>query len=147
MSSTHHSLYSHIVFGTKNRVASIDPTWQTRLHAYLGGCLKTLDVLPVEIGGIADHVHILMGLSPDHQLSAVMRDIKRKSSRWIHTDLGAYQFGWQDGYGAFSVSFSNLDSVRKYIRDQEKHHRVRSFRDEYIRFLKRHMIEYEDKFV
>ena len=113
----------------------------------MGGCIKGLGGVPSEIGGVADHVHLLISLKPTHQLSEVMRDIKRETSVWIHREIGDRRFAWQDGYGAFIVSVSNMRRVREYIRNQEEHHRVRSFRDEYTAFLKRHMVEYRDEYV
>jgi hypothetical protein len=92
--------------------------------------------------GIAAHKQ-----RPTHQLSEVMRDVKRKSSEWIHETIGARGFAWQDGYGVFSVSYSQVDAVRSYVQRQEEHHRTRSFREEYLEFLHRHMVEFDERFV
>lgn len=147
MSSTHHSLYYHFVFGTKDRRPLIVPEWQDRLQAFLGGCINTLGGVPTEIGGVADHVHMLVSLKPTHQISEVMRNVKHKSSEWIHNTIGERAFNWQDGYGAFTVSRSQVSRVRAYIQKQDEHHRVLTFRDEYVRFLKKHMIEFKDEYV
>jgi putative transposase len=147
MSSTHHALSYHLIFGTKDRMPYIAEPWRSRLHEYLGGCIKGLGGVPTEIGGVADHVHLLVSLRPTHQLSEVMRDVKRKTSAWIHQEMGERRFGWQDGYGAFTVSLSNVRRVREYIQKQEEHHRARTFREEYLSFLKRHLIEFKDEYV
>ncbi len=104
MSSTHFALHYHLVFGTKDQEATIGRGWRDRLHAYLGGCVGAIEGVPTAIGGVADHVHLLVSLRPTHQLSEVLRDIKSKSSGWVHADIGDRSFGWQDGYGAFTVS-------------------------------------------
>ena len=147
MSSTHHALYYHFVFGTKDREPWIAPAWRDRLHAYIGGLVRTIEGVPTEIGGMGDHIHLLLSLKPTHQLSEVMRDLKRKSSEWIHETIGQHGFSWQDGYGVFTVSYSQVDSVRSYIQRQAEHHRTRTFREEYLEFLQRHMVEFDERFV
>lgn len=113
MPSTHVSLHYHVVFSTKERHPWIDSAWREDLHGYLGGCVKKLDGVPVEIGGVADHVHLLVGLRATHCLADVVREIKTASSRWIHEELRVPRFGWQEGYGAFTVSRSNVQAVRQ----------------------------------
>jgi REP element-mobilizing transposase RayT len=147
MAGTHHALYYHFVFGTKDREAWIAPAWRERLHAYVGGLIRTIDGVPSEIGGTGDHIHILASLKPIHQLSEVMRDVKRQSSAWIHETIGLRGFAWQDGYGVFTVSRSQVDVVRRYIQSQLEHHRMRTFREEYVEFLKRHLVEFDERFV
>ena len=123
MSSTHSALYYHIVFGTKNQAPVIDGVWRERFHSYLGGLVRTAGGVATSIGGINDHVHLLASLRPTHQLSEVLRDIKRQSSAWIHDEIKLPNFHWQDGYGAFTVCASQLESVVRYIAGQEEHHR------------------------
>jgi REP element-mobilizing transposase RayT len=147
MSSTHLSLTIHLVFGTKNREPVITAEWIGKLHAYLGGTVRGLDAVPLEIGGVADHVHLLVGMKATHRLSDMVREIKSESSRWVHEQTGKREFAWQDGYGAFSVSPSQCDAVRKYIQNQVEHHRVRSFREEYLDFLKRAGVEFDERYV
>jgi putative transposase len=147
MSSTHLSLHIHVVFGTKEQRPLIEPSWRPRLHAYLGGSAKTLDVIPEAIGGVADHVHLLIGLKATHRFSDVMRDLKRTSSAWAHETIGDKQFEWQDGYGAFTVSASLLDTVRNYIARQEEHHRKKTFKEEYVELLKLSGVEYDDRYL
>jgi REP element-mobilizing transposase RayT len=147
MPSTHLSLHYHLVFGTKGRQPWIAVAWRDRLHAYLGGVIREMDALPEEIGGMADHVHLLVGLKATHRLSDVVRDLKRASSEWVHVTVGLREFAWQEGYGAFTVSASNREEVRVYIARQEEHHRTRTFREEYVEFLRRHGVVYEERYL
>ena len=121
--------------------------WRPRLHAYLGGAAKILEVVPEAIGGVADHVHLLLGLKATHCLSDVMRDLKRVSSAWVHETIGERDFQWQDGYGTFTVSVSMVGTVRHYIAKQEEHHRKKTFQDEYVELLKHHGVEYDEKYL
>jgi REP element-mobilizing transposase RayT len=147
MSSTHLSLHYHIVFGTKHQRPIIRPEWCPRLHAYLGGSIRTLDAIPEAVGGVADHVHLLIGLRATHCLADVMRDIKRVSSAWVHDTVGEREFAWQDGYGAFTVSASLLETVKEYIARQEEHHRKKTFREEYLELLRKSGVEYDERFL
>jgi len=147
MPSTHLSLHYHVVFSTKERHPWIKSNWRNDLHGYLGGCVKTLDGVPEEIGGTDDHVHLLLGLRATHCLADVLREIKKVSSRWVHEDLRLPQFTWQEGYGAFTVSRSNVATVRNYIARQEEHHRKRSFQEEYLDLLEKHDIEFDERFL
>jgi putative transposase len=147
MPNTYTSLHYHLVFSTKDRFPLIQQHWRERMHAYLGGTVRTLEGVPDEIGGTADHVHLLVGLKPTHRLSDVLREIKRESSIWAHEEIGASKFAWQEGYGAFTVSVSQLPSVRDYIARQEEHHRKRTFREEYIDLLRRHGVRFDEKYL
>ncbi len=147
MPSTHLSLHYHVVFSTKERHPWIEAEWRDELHRYLGGCVKTLDAIPEQVGGIADHVHLLLGLRATHCLADVLREIKKASSRWVHEEKRRPEFAWQEGYGAFTVSTSNLESVREYIATQEEHHRRRPFQDEYLALLKTHEISFDERFL
>lgn len=147
MSSTHLSLHVHVVFGTKHQRPFMATEWRPRLHAYLGGAAKTLDVVPEAIGGVADHVHLLLGLKATHCLSNLMRDLKRVSSAWVHETIGEHDFQWQDGYGAFTVSVSMLESVCHYTANQEEHHRKKTFQEEYVELLKRNEVQYDEKYL
>ena len=147
MPSTHLSLHYHVVFSTKERRPWIDAGWRDELHRYLGGCVKTLEALPESIGGVDDHVHLLLGLRATHCLADVLREIKKASSRWIHEQKQRPQFAWQEGYGAFTVSASNLAPVREYIATQKEHHRKRPFQDEYRALLKKHEIAFDERFL
>ena len=147
MSSTHLSLHVHVVFGTKHQRPLIAAEWRPRFHAYLGGAAKTLDLIPETIGGVADHVHLLLGMRATHCLADVMRDLKRASSAWVHETIGEKDFQWQDGYGAFTVSVSMLETVRHYIANQEEHHRKKTFQEEYVELLKRNEVDYDEKYL
>jgi len=147
MSSTHCALHYHLVFGTKNLDAMIHEEWRQRLHAYLGGTVKAADGIPMAIGGVANHVHLLVGLRPTHQLSELLRDIKRQSSAWVHQEIHERLFQWQDGYGAFTVSTSRIQAIRDYIEGQEEHHRTKTFQEEYLAFLKKNGVEYDSRYL
>jgi len=147
MTSTHLSLHIHVIFGTKHQRPVILPEWRSRLHAYLGGVAKTLEVVPEAVGGVADHVHLLLGIHATHRLANMMRDLKRTSSAWVHETFGDRQFEWQDGYGAFSVSASLIETVKNYIARQEEHHAKKGFRDEYLEFLKLSGVEFDEHYL
>jgi len=132
MPSTHLSLDYHIIFSTKDRASFIADAGRERLHAYLGGVVRNVEGIPEAIGGVADHVHLLIGLRATACLANVVRDVKAVSSRWVHEDLGDRTFAWQEGYGAFTVSASQRAQVREYIARQEEHHRKRTFQEEYV---------------
>ncbi len=147
MASTHLSLHFHLVFSTKNREPTIAEAWRGRLHAYLGGVVRNVEGVPEAIGGVADHVHLLIGLRATARLADVVRDVKAVSSRWVHEEIGNQGFGWQEGYGAFTVSASQREVVREYIARQEEHHKKRTFQKEYVELLKRSGVEYDDRFL
>ena len=117
------------------------------MHAWLGRVLKEMGVVPESIGGVADHVHVLMGLRATHCLADVVRDLKRSSSEWIRRTIGLPGFAWQEGYGAFSVSASVREDVRRYIEHQEEHHRTRTFGEEYRGFLIKCGVAFDDRFI
>ncbi len=147
MPSTYTSLHVHLVFSTKERVPVISGEWHDRLHAYLGGTVKGLDGVPLAIGGMADHVHLLVGLKSSHRLDYFLRDLKADSSEWVHKEIGQRLFAWQKGYGAFSVSPSNIEGVRRYVLNQEKHHRRKTFQEEYLELLKASGIEFDERYL
>jgi len=142
MGSTYLSLHYHIVFGTKNRVPMIDASWRNRLHEYLGGTIRGLGGFPERIGGTIDHVHLLISLKATHCLADVMRELKKASSVWVHNIIEDKRFAWQEGYAAFSVSATALNTVQHYIENQEEHHRVKSFHEELIEMLNKAGVDY-----
>jgi REP element-mobilizing transposase RayT len=146
MASTYTKLHYHLIFSTHARERIIHPGWEGDLHAFLGGCLRHISAHPIQIGGDADHVHILTDLRPSHKVCTVVGDIKSGSSRWVHDELGKPYFKWQEGYGAFSVSAFEYSKLQEYIRNQKEHHKKRSFVDEYKAFLKAAGIEWNDHF-
>ncbi len=147
MPSTHLSLHVHVVFSTKNRFPFITDEWRERLHSYLGGAVRTAQCVPECIGGTNDHVHLLLGIRATQCLADIVRDIKQSSSKWIHRTIGAKKFAWQDGYGGFTVSASQLETVKAYIENQVEHHRKRTFEEEYLEFLKRAQVDYDEKYL
>ena len=147
MPSTHLSLHYHLVFSTKHRRPFIKTEWRPDLHSYLGGIVKGVDGVPVAIGGVEDHVHLLLGLRATHRLDYLVRDIKAGSSGWMHDIIRSKRFEWQIGYLGVTVSPSQIERVKRYILNQEKHHRRKSFQDEYLELLKLSGIEYDDRYV
>lgn len=147
MSSTHLSLNCHLIFSTKHREPWIAPSWRDRLHEYMGGVIKGLKGVPVAVGGISDHVHLLIGLRAIHAIADVLRELKSESSRWVHDSIKVPGFAWQEGYAAISVSPSQIEDVRKYVLNQEEHHRTRTFQEEYREFLEKCGIEFDEKYL
>ncbi|HUA64971.1 MAG TPA: IS200/IS605 family transposase [Alphaproteobacteria bacterium] len=148
MAHTFTHLLTHIIFSTKDRQPFLDADLKSRLFPYLGGIIRAHDGKALIINGPTDHVHILASLAAKHSLSVLMRELKADSSGWIHKNLPNKKFfAWQIGYGAFSVSHSNLPEVEKYIADQDEHHKRISFKEEFVAFLKKHGIEYDEKYL
>ncbi|MBV5340443.1 MAG: IS200/IS605 family transposase [Deltaproteobacteria bacterium] len=147
MPSTHLSLHYHIVFSTKNHVPLITNEWRERLHAYLGGIIRDLGGVPESVGGVDDHVHLLIGLKATHRLCDVLRDLKHSSSKWAHETIGIKEFGWQDGYGAFTVSENRREAISHYIQNQETHHCTKTFQEEYLEFLRKVGVEYDERYL
>ena len=123
MPQTYCQLLYHVVFGTKNRRASIDDDLRSRLHSYVGGVVREMQGNPLAINGITDHVHLLFSLPPSMSVAAALRVIKTNSSKWVHETHPHKSFAWQSGYAAFTVSQSKRETVARYILRQEEHHR------------------------
>lgn len=147
MPSTHTRLLYHLIFATKHRAPSMDEAWRARLHEYLGGCIAGLEGTPQGVGGVADHVHLLVGLKPTHCLSDFMRELKKSSSSWVRQTIGMPEFAWQEGYAAFTVSPSARDAVRDYIDRQEEHHRRQTFREELVELLRKSGVAYDERYL
>jgi REP element-mobilizing transposase RayT len=138
----------HLIFSTKNRERLLADDIRPELHAYLGGILRGLDSPAIEINTEPDHAHILFTLSRTQTLSDVVSHLKRGSSVWLKTKSKSYsKFHWQNGFGAFSVSQSAVDEVRAYIRNQATHHQKVAFQDEFRAFLKRHAVDFDERYV
>jgi len=146
MGSTFFSLHYHIVFSTKARIPFIQTDWRPRVHSYLGGIIRGMNGVAEIVGGVADHVHLLVSLRPVHCIADVLRDMKKDSSSWVKENFEP-RFAWQEGYAAFTVSPSATDSLRNYIARQEEHHRKYSFVDELREFLEKAGIEYDEKYL
>lgn len=147
MPHTHTNLLTHVIFNTKDRMPLIGADLKGQLHAYMGGIVREIGGKAYIVNGTADHVHLLVSFPPALSLSDAVRVLKANSSRWMRGEKGASKFGWQPGYGAFSVSQSNVKAVAAYIAGQEEHHRKTSFRDEFVAFLKKHEVEFDEKFL
>jgi REP element-mobilizing transposase RayT len=138
----------HLIFSTKNRAPLLAPEIRPEMNSYLAGILRQWHSPAVLVGSVADHVHILFSLSKNQALCKIIEEVKRGSSKWIKTKGEAFaDFFWQGGYGAFSVSPSNAPAVRRYIENQDQHHRKVTFQDEFRAFLKRHDVEYDERYV
>jgi putative transposase len=138
----------HFVFATKYRHPAINEPIRERLYEYMGGILRNLDGRLLEVGGMPDHIHLLIKLSPSHAVSDTLRDLKANSSKWVHdTFTSTRTFEWQKGYGGFTVSHSQLARVTTYIRNQAEHHRKMTFKEEYMKLLRRHGIEFREEYL
>ncbi len=148
MANTFTSLHYHVIFSTKNREPWIRPDIESRVWSYLGGITRENDLKAILVGGIENHVHLLIGLPPTITVSKAVQLIKGGSSAWIkETFPGTRGFGWQDGYGAFTVSKSLVPEVENYIRQQREHHRVKTFEEEYRAMLEKHDIRFEERYL
>ncbi len=142
------SIHIHLVFSTLRRQPLIDPLWQSRLHEYIGGILRERKATLVSAGGVADHVHLLASLGRELSVSDAVRSVKAISSKWIHDTIPDHNaFAWQAGYGAFAVSFSQIETVKVYFANQAEHHRVRTFQEELRELLTRHKIPFDERFM
>jgi REP element-mobilizing transposase RayT len=148
MANTYHQVYVHAIFGVKYRSATIEKNWQEELFRVIGNLINETGCQSIITNGIFDHTHSLFSLAPKISLSDVMKSIKAKSSKWINeNNLLETRFEWQKGYGAFSHSKAQLESVFNYVKNQEEHHRKVSFREEYINFLNRYDIHFDEKYI
>ena len=142
------SSYYHCVFSTKERRPLILPGLQERLWPYLGGIARQNEMKAIEIGGVADHVHILLSLPSTLSIAKAMQLIKGGSSKWVHESFPEHRlFGWQVKYGAFGVSVSLLDKTIQYIQTQSEHHRKMTFQEEFLALLKKHGIAYDERYL
>lgn len=148
MAGTYTQLFYHLVFSTKNRQQFINEPIERDLYKYIAGVFRNLDAACVEINGMPDHVHILALAPPKIAVSEALRDVKANSSRWVHDNhRHLADFAWQDGFAAFTVSKSQVESVRQYIREQKSHHRTNDFKSELIALLDRNGVEYDERYL
>lgn len=148
MANTYTQIYIQIVFAVKGRQNLIKKNHKDELYKYITGITRNKNQKLISINGMPDHIHILIGLKPDIALSDLIRDIKANSSKFINKKnwyMG--KFNWQEGFGAFSYSRSHLNKVIKYIENQEKHHKKKSFKEEYLELLQKFCVEYKAKYV
>lgn len=147
MANTYSKIYIQFVFSVKYRDAVIMPVWKDELYKYITGIVKNNGHLMISINGMPDHIHILIGMNPKQSVSALLQDIKGSSSKWINErKFVKGRFEWQEGYGSFSYSQSQIKDVVAYIETQEDHHKKRSFKEEYIDLLDKFEIKYDEKF-
>jgi putative transposase len=144
MASTYLALNVHIVFATRGRAPMIAEAWRADLHAYIGGTIRGLGAVPIIVGGVADHVHLLVGLRGTHAVAALVREIKKASHAWAGQRFR--RFGWQEGYGAFSVSPGDTDRLVAYIANQDERHRRVSSQEELRALMAEAGLEYDERF-
>lgn len=148
MANTYTQLYIQFVFAVQNRISLIQPSWKNDLYKYITGIVQTNNHKLIAINGTPDHIHVFIGYKPNQLIPDLMQDVKGSSSKWINTKgFVRGKFNWQEGYGAFSYSHSQINSVVQYIRNQEGHHKTKSFREEYLEFLKRFNISFNERYI
>jgi putative transposase len=148
MANTYTCLHYHVIFSTKNRERWIASDIEPRVWSYLGGIARENQLKSHLIGGFDDHIHMLVRIPPAVAVSEAVKRIKGGSSKWIKENFPQIQtFAWQDGYGAFTVSRSQIGEVENYIRGQREHHRLKTFQEEYRSFLDKHEVEYDEKYL
>lgn len=148
MANTYTQIYLQIVFVVKNRASLIHSSWKTDLYKYITGIIQNNGHKLIAINGVSDHVHLFIGMKPNQSLSDLMQDVKAGSSKWIK-EKGYVngKFEWQPGYGAFSYSYSQIDAVVKYINNQEAHHSKKTFKEEYLEFLEKFNIAFDERYI
>jgi REP element-mobilizing transposase RayT len=148
MPNTYTQIHIQFVFAVKYKIGLIDPSWKNELYKYITGIVQNNKHKMICINGVSDHIHILIGMRPTQSISDLMQDVKGSSSKWVNEkNFVKGKFEWQEGYGAFSYSRSQLSNVISYIENQEQHHAKKSFREEYLDFLQKFEIEYDEKYI
>ncbi len=149
MSQSLAKIWTHLIFSTKERYAFLsDETIRHDMHSYLAKILKANNCPTLLVGGVSDHVHSLFLLSKNHSIASIVWAIKRSSSKWVKGQaISLRKFHWQEGYGAFSVSQSDVERVERYILNQETHHKKKTFQDEFRGFLKKYQVDYDERYV
>jgi REP element-mobilizing transposase RayT len=148
MAGTFSQIYIQIVFSVKGRENLISARWKDELHQYIAGIIRSKDQKPIIVNGMPDHIHIFVGLKPSMAISDLARDVKNNSSNFINDNrLVIGKFSWQEGYGAFSYSHSQIENVYNYILHQEEHHKTKTFREEYTELLRKFEIQYNEKYL
>jgi REP element-mobilizing transposase RayT len=148
MANTYHQIYIQTVFAVKYRQSLLNTEWRPHIFAVVGNLINETGCKTLIVNGVEDHVHCFIGLRPAVSVSELMKTVKAKSSKYINDhNLTAERFEWQEGYGVFSYSRSHINSVYNYIKNQEQHHRKQTFRDEYLEFLKKFGIDYDEQYI
>jgi REP element-mobilizing transposase RayT len=148
MANTYHQVYIQVVFAVKYRNAVIEEKWKSNLCGVIGNLINETGCKTMIINGVEDHVHCLLALKPTITISELMKTVKAKSSKYINDNqLTKSKFSWQEGYGVFSYSQSQIDSVYKYIQNQKEHHKKQNFNEEYLNFLNKFNVKYEERYI
>ena len=148
MANTYTQIHIHSVFSVQNRLCVIRPHWENNLYRYISRIIQNKGHKLLAINGMPDHVHILFGLRPNQSLSSLLQDIKSNSSKWINENrLVPGKFSWQEGFGAFSYSKSQISRVAAYIQNQKEHHKTQSFIEEYLQFLEKFEVPYDERYI
>jgi putative transposase len=148
MTNSYTSLFAHIIFSTHHRESLLKSAWRERLFAYMGGIARENKIKAVSIGGVMDHVHMLLLIPASLPIAKAVQLVKGGSSKWLHENIITLKnFAWQEGYGAFSIGASQVSEVVAYIAGQKEHHRTKSFQEEYLSFLKEYNVEYDERYV
>jgi len=146
--STYSQIYIHTIFAVKGRESLINPAWEVPLYKYITGIVQNKGQKMIAINGMPDHIHFLIGMKPACCLSDLVREVKKSSNEYVNdNNYSKFKFGWQEGFGAFSYSDSQLDDVISYIVSQKEHHRIKTFKEEYISFLNRFKVDYNDQYL
>jgi len=148
MANTYHQVYIQAIFAVKYRAATLDKSWRPRILGVIGNLINETGCKTILVNGVGDHVHCFLGLKPTVAIAELMKTVKAKSSKYINDhELTRARFEWQEGYGAFSYSHSHIDDVYKYIAKQEEHHKKRTFREEYLEFLEKYEVPYDERYI
>lgn len=148
MANTYTQIHIQTIFAVQNRQSLIKQEWKNELYKYITGIIQSYDHKVLQINGTPDHIHIFFGMRPTQSLSDLMKEVKQDSSKWINNKrLVNGKFSWQEGYGAFSYSKSHVPRVIKYIANQEEHHKIKTFGDEYLELLKESEIDYDERYI
>jgi len=148
MPNTFSQIYIQIIFAVKNRAALIQPIWEEKLYKYITGIVQNKGQKMIAINGVSNHIHLFIGMKPNCCLSDLVREVKKSSNEFIKENkFTNNSFSWQEGFGAFSYSHSQIDTVAKYVMNQKEHHKKVTFKDEYISFLKKFEVEFDEKYL
>lgn len=148
MANTYHQVYIQVVFAVKYREAVIANEWKSKVFGVMGNLINETGCKTIIVNGVEDHVHCFLGLKPTVSISELMKTVKAKSSKYINDhNLTKSRFEWQEGYGAFSYSHSQIDSVYKYIANQEEHHKKQTFKKEYLEFLDKFEVPFDERYI
>jgi len=148
MAGTFSQIYIQAVFAVEGRANLLQKPWREEVFKYMSGIIKGKNQKPIIVNGVANHVHLFIGLKPSIAVSDLVRDIKNNTSNFINTQKFVHgRFSWQEGFGSFSYAHSQMEQVYQYILNQEEHHRKKTFKEEYLEFLKKFEIEYDEKYL